>query len=1282
MKNYKKLDEILIIPCKSALQNTQQNADAAMASAAYSMSKSASSSAITDTSGSMATYSNGSLGIYAGTGDSCVHWVSVDCDRMYMTLSLPELTRNPRIKRAELVFTQCDCEIEEDSTAKLALYELTSEIVDGGSEPTSVANPMDIARARYPKATEDVRYSFDVTDMIERIYRGESECYGVKLAILASSCSDQISLYGSTANSNFPELHITYESSYGTDTDYRVHTHDIGSFCKGSIDLACGNLMLKCEDITWAGVRMPVSISHLYNSALSDVQYTSNAEVKLNTADFSAMKIGCGFRLDIMQSMCYVSTLPFDIEDEDKSGYVYVDERGSEVYFKKSGTLYEDIEGGGMSYDPETRILSTGSEKYRFDSAGRLVAVADEHDNTRTVTYTAGVITKVTDGAGREFVFEYTNGYLSKITAPDGSCVSYQYTDGYLSLVTFPDNREAVFAYTDTRLSSVILYDSEKHITYRVTYSYLRGKVYRVTEYGVENGAYVAGSSTTYSYSSAANRTTVTTTEQADAAEGDSTANEIKTVYTFDVDGHVVSEYSYSVDTGNVGAEVSGSGINPIPDNMGYSAPVVNLLSGHRFDSLDAWTAIPSNDPDISISILTGNQHSKHGRSTLRMISSNTDAKANGLYQTIPELPAGEYTFSAYIRCVSVSEGADAGVYLRVTDANGAVLCESERTGTRESEHVRFSTSFTLQESKTVNVQLLACGKCGAYIDSAQLERGSYAGEYNQLTNGSFFSDISGWTGAGERVAGVSFDSAGSLLIRGDADTEKKVYQDIPVKAYADTRETFTLSGWVRNNGIPTREREELPETAFRLFAEVHYTDGSTDEQIITADGCYAVTDWHYVSCDIAKKQLKPADFIRVGCEYSYNFGTAYFDGLTLTRTGIETGLTADDFAEYDDDIEVTESTADTDTADTEDTAPAFEELTDSFGNALTETVSNDGEFGSIYRAFDYSENGNDLIRETDARGNTTEYTVDGVTSRNEIVTDRMGNKTEYEYDEAGRTTKVTSVAAIRDANGNPVRDSEGNIQYEVDPEAHVSYSYDTFDNMTEIVRGDGMKYVLSYNAYHNLESIGIDGKSDGSLVTYAYKAGNGRLKEVTYANGDRMKATYNSIGQMIAERWFDVNNTLTAYYKYTYDTQGNIVRSIDMTAEKEYNYTYECGTLIRSAEYDITVDNELVTTKTLVSSVRYSYDSEGTLTKKRVKLADGTEQVIYCETNDGNTVVKFTAGEKSVTSHSKTDSFGRKVFDELQLGTGFVSRQFAYFAGDIPEEHKTAERYKYKELC
>ena len=227
------------------------------------------------------------------------------------------------------------------------------------------------------------------------------------------------------------------------------------------------------------------------------------------------------------------------------------------------------------------------------------------------------------------------------------------------------------------------------------------------------------------------------------------------------------------------------------------------------------------------------------------------------------------------------------------------------------------------------------------------------------------------------------------------------------------------------------------------------------------------------------------------------------------------------------------------------DETPAFSEVKDCFGNSLTETTFTDGEFGTIYRSFGYTpdcncaENaGNDLIRETDARGNNTHYTVDEDTSRNEEITDRCGNKTAYEYDAFGKTTNVIS------------KDHE-NTEL-----ANVSYAYDSFDNMTEIVRGDGLKYALRYNAFHNLESIGIVGK-DEKLVEYKYKTGNGRLKEISYANGDKMKAAYNGIGQMISEKWFDSNDNITAHYKYVYDGKGNIVRSIDILSAKEYNYEF-----------------------------------------------------------------------------------------------------------------------------
>ena len=229
----------------------------------------------------------------------------------------------------------------------------------------------------------------------------------------------------------------------------------------------------------------------------------------------------------------------------------------------------------------------------------------------------------------------------------------------------------------------------------------------------------------------------------------------------------------------------------------------------------------------------------------------------------------------------------------------------------------------------------------------------------------------------------------------------------------------------------------------------------------------------------------------------------------------------------------------------------------------------------------------------------------------------------------------------------------------------------------------DGMKYVLAYNQFHNLESIGIDGKNE-KLIKYTYKNGNGRLKGMTYANGHTMKAIYNSAGQMIAEKWFeteaqasDSSATPIAYYKYVYDGQGNIVRSLDFVARKEYSYEYEAGKIVRATECDLDIENEHILHKSVVNTIKYYYDEEGQVTKKVITPVSGASQTIFYETSEDNTVVKFTAGGRTITSHSKTDSFGRKVFDELQLGTDFVSRQFVYHTGEVTQEHKANEKVK-----
>ena len=134
---------------------------------------------------------------------------------------------------------------------------------------------------------------------------------------------------------------------------------------------------------------------------------------------------------------------------------------------------------------------------------------------------------------------------------------------------------------------------------------------------------------------------------------------------------------------------------------------------------------------------------------------------------------------------------------------------------------------------------------------------------------------------------------------------------------------------------------------------------------------------------------------------------------------------------------------------------------------------------------------------------------------------------------------------------------------------------------------------------------------------------------------------------------------------------------SIDTVAKKEYNYEYEEGRIVRATEADIELSGEIVISKVIVNTVKYYYNTEGKMTKKVITPASGSAQTIYYETNDDKTIVKFSAGGRTVTSHSKTDSFGRKLFDELQLGTDFVSRQFVYHAGKVTAAHKEKAKVK-----
>ena len=128
----------MIIPCVSAHQSEVNGESAQVMTLALEADVQSNSSPTATTLG-MHTYSwaDGVMteAVSAGEMGDAYHILTTGGERMYMTLELPTLPRNPRIKRAELVLTQNET-ISSGAHSRLGLYTVTSEISTGECTPT------------------------------------------------------------------------------------------------------------------------------------------------------------------------------------------------------------------------------------------------------------------------------------------------------------------------------------------------------------------------------------------------------------------------------------------------------------------------------------------------------------------------------------------------------------------------------------------------------------------------------------------------------------------------------------------------------------------------------------------------------------------------------------------------------------------------------------------------------------------------------------------------------------------------------------------------------------------------------------------------------------------------------------------------------------------------------------------------------------------------------------------------------------------------------------------
>ncbi len=1191
-------------------------------------------------------WANGTVG---ESGQSYVGVQEGTVKRAYVAINKPELPGNPLIKKVWLKLYS-DIAVSGSTDPLVGLYRVTGDLTVGQCTPENSTDMIDYAHiSGYIDDDSKHVYTFDITSVYDSFEKEDAEQITLVVKLIDESVTNS---YFSRINMRragyIPEMIVDYEKN-----DVFADSHDSDSFRIGSIgrenvDLLCGNVTLTLNDFVWSGNRMPVTLRHMYNSIYAEYDYTANSAADIEEADYSLMKLGKGWKLNIMQS---VIESVFQLDGTTYDGYMFSDEYGKKTYLVERSEdrcegncengeyTYEDYYQSGILYEPTCRKLLYGTDIYKFDSSGRLISKTDSYGNTMSITYTLGKITSVTDGAGREFEFTYSGDYLSMITAPDGNSIRYTYLAGLLIRINYSDGSCLRLGEDfNSLIGSLAVADKNGRVIENCTNIYTGKNITEVRCYGSDGNELKLGKVKKYVRSFAANTVTVTETYPADAdlCETEDIVN--TTVYKYDDDGKQIGKYE---------KEFAGS--------------CHNYLAGHCFESLDSWTAEAVNTVDSILVHCRETDNSKFGDYVLRMQTWEENSTANGVYQTVT-LPAGTYTVSAYLRLMNMS--GNPSVYVRVTSSDGTTLAESEHLNKKYSDYMRVSEVFTLTQSTSVTVHILMDGKGTAYADAVQLEKGACAGEYNLIENAGFENGLVSWvkTANCKLDANTGIKQSYSRKINGDIIAHSWMLQTVPVKKSRRTKETFTLSGWAKGYGLTDYERKDCYPSTFRLRAVIKYSDteyNETGTETYTADFSPQTEDWQYTSVQFSKEKYCTIESITVYADYDFNSGTVYFDEIKLVRDGIETGLEENDFnfSINLDDI-VSENTEDSDESETN--LDIFEEVRDEYGNTVTKTVFSEGEFGTLYSSSEYGNNGNDLIGSRDTRGKTTLYSVDADTSKTEKITDRAGNITEYKYDVSGNIIKVVK------------KNSEGTEL------SSISYTYNEVKNPTEITRGDGMKYTVDYDAFNNLKSIGINGKTE-KLITYAYKSGSGRVKSAVYANGDVMKLTYNKLGQVIYEKWYSSDNTISpiASYEYIYNSEGKLTSTIDFKALKEYTYTYDIANLSKYTEKSIVFDGDIIKSRTVDFSIVYEYD-DGRLVRTNYISADGSVRTVNTEYPEKeNRIVRFEAGGKTVTSRSKTDGFGRKTFDELQLGTGFVSRQFSYYGGQVTEEHVENDKLK-----
>lgn len=1189
-------------------------------------------------------------------------------------------------------------------------------------------NPLYQDYCKFPKS----KYTWqqlDVTTLARKWYLGDNK--GVILTPRSDS-PNTVRIQSSDGSAK-PYFTVNYASLAGLESYLTYDSQSAGLAGSGSVSLVNGNLIFAHGDTAMDGNRMPVSITHYYNSCNSDVD------------EFG---LGYGWRTSVHQ------TLHKEYINEEVV-YVYTDGDGTEHWFEEDeddSTQYVDMSGLSLTLkvgdDNKITITSKGDGRMVFPAitatptadtpATAKVLIETIHDAVNSkIVVTARTdkplyVDNVKDGADRTTTFVYTtqtDGSLkcTAIKTPwqtDTACTRFTYTDGCLTTITHEDNRISTYHYT-TRNGYELLDQAQGADGLAVRYEYSNtGATYGLphcityaeagetailsTDADVKNAALYAAK-VTYSYG---NHLTLVTDNISD-----------KTLrYHFNDNGNQISiddglgyavytEYDQSDDNAN-------TPINHATTRSRMQRAVKNMLLDHMMDANSSvWEK-------SSTGTFTRDQANTQWGPVSYKILVPTGSEAY-IRQAATLIPGKPYTLSGYMR--SGAPKAFVRVAYTINGAtkyfNSDVVPVSENAS--DAPFQRVSVSFTLPETADAVVYCEAIGMTSYgyfWIDCMQLEEGLTCNHFNMLQNSDFIHETSGSTvptgwaiGDGDssyisikdlsiadaidgKMAPEFLRTSKAARVEGRYNRNITLNQDF--RCYGNAGDRFTAGGWCKSFAKKMDEAGVVycslavyftaNTTNWYLGGRVNFNYGEDGWQFASGS---IVAPYNYTKVRFSlymNRQMNHADFTGLYL-YPEAFGTDYvYDAKGNRKKAIQLygGMKK---TEYDDHDNMIQHTAPGHTksrtfsyGDTEEEQKKHLMLTchsplgtegsfkyDDFGNVThTDITGSVGDIVGIMRGtVEYQHNGNYVSKKTNACGKSFTTVVDENKGITTRATDAMGQSVSFEHDALRRIVKVSATNDNVESRTCFGYDQQRNLL------TGISHNVDEHNNVA---------YNFEYDSLGRQTKVKI---GDTVLSNNVYQnnpnqPNYGKLTEVNYGNGSTGKNEYDNFNRLTGVK-YDTDDC--PRYEYAYNANGQIahVRNnlIGQISESEYDLSNRPCRIKTHMFTEDAAGN--VTSQDHVYTGEAAYDDVfGRLSKFTERVgADHEEFVTEFGYDDENRPTSLSYGHNG-ESTLEYDGLGRVAKATVKAGSGTANTTtYTYVAGaaisDVTDKTSTSSMVK-----